>query len=89
MLITWCLIWILFFSFKKDVLPSNIFATFSMPVFAVIIKKLYLSVLPLPLTEISYVYFVIFVVLISSVILIKHKEAFSRLIPTAVKNLNK
>ena len=89
MLITWCVIWILFYPVKKDVLIANSVATLSMPVFAILLRKLYLTAFPVQLIDVSLTYFLIFMVIILALILIKHKAVFSKLLPVAAKDLNK
>jgi len=88
-LITWCVVWILLFSVKKDILLANSFATLSVPVLAALIRNLYPTAFPVQLIDLNYTYFLIFMTIISALILVKHKAVFSKLLPEAAKNLNK
>jgi glycerol-3-phosphate acyltransferase PlsY len=88
-LISWCVAWILFFSFKRDVLFSNSLATFLMPVFALLFKELYHPFLPVSMANMNYLYFVFFTALLTIFILIRHKPVFSKLIHQVAGNSNK
>ena len=84
--ITWCLIWGIYYRLKKDVLASNFVATFSLPILVIVLKNLYL-----PFTVINYAehfnLIILFNIIISILIIIKHKAILYRLIPFTAKNL--
>jgi glycerol-3-phosphate acyltransferase PlsY len=85
--VAWCLIWLIYFIFKKDILISNFVATLSLPIFVVIFKK-YLTSLLNPLISIEhYNLFILFTIIISFLIIIKHRTILSRLIPFTARNL--
>ena len=86
-LVTWCLVWGLFFKFKKDILVSNVVATLSLPLFVVLIKNFYLALLNHNIHHEYYNLFILFTGIISVLIIVKHKVVLSRFIPFTAKNL--
>ena len=88
LLITWCIVWLLFYAVKRDVLFSNIFATIIIPVVAIVFRRMYISAMLPFMPESSYGYFIIFLLIITFLILYKHRFVFSRFIPLTEKRLN-
>ena len=79
MVIGWGIIWLIASLFKKDILVSNFAATLSMPVLAVVFKNIFLMTFMNETggNEIgSYIYFIVFVTLLTLVILLRHIEIF-------------
>jgi glycerol-3-phosphate acyltransferase PlsY len=86
-LAAWCLIWVIYYIYKKDVLISNFVATLFLPVFIVIFKK-YLTSMLNPMISIEhYNLFILFTSIISFLIIIKHRTILNKLIPFTARNL--
>lgn len=88
LLITWCIVWLLFYAFKRDVLLSNLFATILIPVVAILFRRMYISAMLPFMPESSYGYFIVFLLIITLLILYKHRLVFTRFIPLTEKRLN-
>lgn len=88
LLITWCIVWILFYAFKRDVLISNLFATILMPVAAIVFSKVYITAVLPSMPDSSYGYFIVFLLIITFLILYKHRFVFTRFIPLTEKHLS-
>lgn len=75
----WCVVWLIINIFKKDVLFSNFAATASLPFLAILLKPFLNNTFSFlfSVNGYNYIYFIIFVFIISFLILIKHGEIFS------------
>ena len=86
LLVSWVIIWSLYYYFKKDVLASNFVATVSLAIIAVVFQSFFISLGPLVSPE-HYNFIILFTIIISFLIVIKHKTILSKLIPFTAKNL--
>jgi glycerol-3-phosphate acyltransferase PlsY len=75
--IGWCIIWLIVFSIKRKVLISNTLATFSLSILVVLTNILGFTQVNSSVDGFSPVYFTVFSLIITIVILVKHKEVFS------------
>jgi glycerol-3-phosphate acyltransferase PlsY len=85
-LMTWLLVWGLFFKFKKDILMANLIATLSLPFLVVFLKKFYVGLTNPYNYHDYYNLFILFTIIISIFIIVKHKMVLSRIIPFTAKN---
>jgi glycerol-3-phosphate acyltransferase PlsY len=74
MVLGWGLVWLITSLFKKGVLVSNFAATLSMPLLAVIFKDLFIKTSKPGISMNDYLYFIIFVFAVSSIIILRHIE---------------
>jgi glycerol-3-phosphate acyltransferase PlsY len=88
-LISWCLIWLGYFLIKKNVLMSNFFATLFLPLFAIVLDRFNLHSTIKFINHANYNFFVVFVICVSLLVLFKHTEVISKILPSFGKNLNK
>lgn len=88
LLITWCIVWVIFFVFKRDVLISNIFATILIPIVAIVFRKIYISAVFPSKLDSSHVYFIVFLLVITALILYKHRFVFTKFVPLTEKHLS-
>lgn len=87
-LVSWCFVWLVFFLLKKNVLLSNFFATLFLPLFAILLNVFKLqSTIKFANSEGNSL-FVVFVICMSLLILFKHWEVISKILPSTGKNLN-
>lgn len=85
----WCLVWVIFFIFKKDVLISNFFATLFIPLFAILLDKYSVDNTIRFLNPSYNNLLAVFVVCISLLVLFKHVEVLAKIFPFYGKNFNK
>jgi acyl phosphate:glycerol-3-phosphate acyltransferase len=88
-LLSWCLIWLGYFMFKKNLLMSNFFATLFLPLFAIALDKFNVHSTIKFLNHPDYNFFVVFVICVSLLVLFKHGDVFSKILPLFGKNLDK
>lgn len=88
-LISWCIVWVIFYIFKRNVLHSNFFATLFLPLFAIFINKYSVHTTIKFLNPSDNNLLVVFVICISLLVLFKHVEVLSKIFPSLGKNLNK
>lgn len=74
--IGWCLVWLAVFLAKKSVLIANTAATFSLPVLVILINFLDFAELNRNIKGYGSVYFIIYSILITLIILSRHTEVF-------------
>lgn len=86
-LITWCLIWGIYFLFRKDILMSNVIATLSLPFFAVVLRRFYQLTINSFLSPEYYNLIVFFTIIISILIIAKHRLVLTKLFPFTARNL--
>lgn len=79
LIIIWCIVWSMVFSFKRDVLFSNFFATLSLTFTSLIFKNLIFSFSSSVLSLESYNYFIAFTFVVTLLILSKHWSVLSKL----------
>ena len=80
LLVTWCIIWLMYFTLiKKDVLEANIAATFLFSFFTLALKSFFITFINPVLPADQYYLFVIFCFTISFLILVRHPEVFEKL----------
>jgi glycerol-3-phosphate acyltransferase PlsY len=84
--IFWVIMWGIYYYFKKDVLASNLVATVSLAIITIIFQGYFITLSPLIHAE-HYNLIILFTIIISLLIVIKHKTILSRLIPFTAKNL--
>jgi glycerol-3-phosphate acyltransferase PlsY len=87
-LVSWCLIWLGYFLFKRNVLMSNFFATLLLPLFAIVLDRFNLHSTIKFLNHTDYNFFVVFVICISLLVLFNHVEVLSKILPLFGRNLN-
>lgn len=85
--VSWLLIYGIIYSIKKDILISNFAATLLLPLLVILFKNLCMPFLNPVINNENYGLFVIFTIIISLLIIIKHKIVLNRLIPFTAKNL--
>jgi glycerol-3-phosphate acyltransferase PlsY len=85
--VSWLLIWGIIYSIKKDILVSNFAATFLLPVMVILFKNLSMPFLNPVINSENYSLFVLFTIIISLLVIIKHKAVLNRFIPFTAKNL--
>lgn len=76
--IGWCIAWILVFLIKKRVLLANTAATFTLPVLVILINFLDFAELNRSVKGYETVYFSVYSILITFIILSRHIEVFNR-----------
>lgn len=76
--IGWCIAWILVFLIKKRVLLANTAATFTLPVLVILINFLDFAELNRSVNGYETVYFSVYSILITFIILSRHIEVFNR-----------
>ena len=77
--IGWGVVWLIVFLFKKKVLISNTIATFSLPLYVLIINLFDFLVVGSSYPGFAIGYFTIFSVIITVIILSKHREVFKEI----------
>jgi len=79
-LVTWCIVWIIVRYIKKSTLISNYIATASLPFVVIILRSIYNDTFPILFSvyEYNYIYFIIFVCIITVLVLLKHVEVFQK-----------
>jgi glycerol-3-phosphate acyltransferase PlsY len=87
MLIGWCVVWVISFLFKKDILISNVAATLSMPLLAIIFRSIFIAAFEPQIGMNNYLYFIIFVSAVTVLILSRHMEVIKSFKKNS-KNLN-
>jgi acyl phosphate:glycerol-3-phosphate acyltransferase len=75
--IGWCIVWLLVFAIKKKVLISNTAATFSLPFLVLLVNVLPWMIIGQGIQGFTLTYFTVFSIIITLVILVRHKEVFS------------
>jgi len=88
-LVSWCLVWVIFYLFKKNVLLSNFFATLFLPLFAILLDKYSVHSTIKFLNPSDNNLLAVFVICISLLVLFKHTEVLTKIFPSFGKNLNK
>lgn len=74
--IGWCIVWLAVFIFKKSVLIANTAATFSLPVLVILINFLDFAELNQSVKGYGTLYFIVYSILITLIILSRHTEVF-------------
>ena len=77
--IGWCLVWLIVFLIKRKVLISNTVATFSLPVFILLVNQFEWLVVNETANGFSLFYFTVFSIAITIVILSRHPEVFKKI----------
>ncbi|MEO8513311.1 MAG: glycerol-3-phosphate acyltransferase [Ignavibacteria bacterium] len=75
-LIGWLAVWFIVFAFKKKVLIANTIATFSLPVYVLLINVVPFMVINNNTSGFSLFYFNVFSLIITAIILSRHTEVF-------------
>ncbi len=77
-LVGWCLVWLIVFALKRKVLIANTIATFSLPVWVLLVNVFGWMVVNSHVTGFSLTYFTVFSMIITFVILLRHTEVFKK-----------
>ncbi len=77
-LIGWCIVWLLVFLVKRKVLIANTIATFSLPVYVLLINLFSFMVVNSDALGFSLNYFTIYSIIITVIILSRHTEVFKK-----------
>jgi glycerol-3-phosphate acyltransferase PlsY len=77
--IGWCAVWLVVFLVKRKVLISNTIATFSLPLFVLMVSVFDWMVVNEDAFGFSLFYFTVFSIVITIVILSRHTEVFQRI----------
>lgn len=80
--IGWCIVWLAVFIFKKSVLIANTAATFSLPVLVILINFLDFAELNQSVKGYGTLYFIVYSILITLIILSRHTEVFKGKVKT-------
>lgn len=80
--IGWCIVWLAVFIFKKSVLIANTAATFSLPVLVILINFLDFAELNQSVKGYGSLYFIVYSILITLIILSRHTEVFKGKVKT-------
>ncbi len=75
-LIGWCVTWVLVFLFKRNVLIANTAATLGIPLYVVLVNLISWMVVNSSVNGFSLVYFNVFSVIITAIIITRHTEVF-------------
>ncbi len=86
LLILWIIVWIVMYLFRKSVLVSNLVATLSMPVFSVIFLIGHIKYPFYPGGYFLSSIFVVYTIVVSLLISLKHLEVFSKILPLKAAN---
>jgi glycerol-3-phosphate acyltransferase PlsY len=77
--IGWCLVWLVVFLIRRRVLIANTIATFSLPLFILLVNKFDWMVVNPGFKDFSLLYFTAFSIVITLIILVKHSEVFKKI----------
>jgi len=77
-LIGWCLVWLIVFLVKRKVLIANTIATFSLPVYVLLINLFSFMVVNSDALGFSLQYFTLYSIVITIIILSRHTEVFKK-----------
>ncbi len=75
-LIGWLVVWFIVFAFKRKVLIANTISTFSLPVYVLLVNVVSYMLINNNVTGFSLLYFNIFSLIITAIILSRHLEVF-------------
>lgn len=75
-LLGWCLIWLIVFALKRKVLIANTAATFGLPLLVLAVNFLGFMEVNKAAAGYSLFYFTVFSIIITFIILLRHKEVF-------------
>jgi glycerol-3-phosphate acyltransferase PlsY len=75
-IIGWVIVWFSVFAFKRKVLISNTIATFSLPLYVLLVNVVPFMLINNNVTGFSLKYFNIFSLIITAIILLRHTEVF-------------
>lgn len=74
----WCIVWLIVFLIKRKVLIANTIATFSLPVYVLIINLVPALVVNSGAAGFSLNYFTVYSIIITVIILSRHTEVFKK-----------
>lgn len=77
-IIGWVIVWFIVFAFKRKVLISNTIATFSLPLYVMLVNVVPFMLINNNVNGFSLLYFNIFSLIITAIILLRHTEVFKR-----------
>jgi glycerol-3-phosphate acyltransferase PlsY len=74
----WCIVWVIGFAIKRNVLISNAIATFLIPFYIFLVIKFEWLIVTWGLSSFSIFYFSLFSILTTLIIISKHLEIFKK-----------